>query len=180
MNAIPKALLSATAAFAVIALAAPPASADFFGPSKPKINCKKKKNKNKPQCKKKYRDMSVDEIYNAAYWLSQEGRYRKALDILAYAETANDKRIWNAIGLATRKLGDIDGALPYYARALQLDPNFTLARSYLGEAYLSKGDLAGARGQLREIAVRCGTVCDGYAQLAGHIADYEATSSVGG
>lgn len=149
--------------------------ADFDDPpKKPKLDCSKPENKNKPQCRKSYKDMSDDEIFNAAYWLAREGRYREALEILAASHDPNDKRILNATGFATRKLGDVEAAIPFYRRALAADPGYSLARSYLGEAYLTKGDLAGAKGQLAEIASRCGTTCDGYGQLAKRISDFEA------
>lgn len=164
-------------AFAAASLSAPlsgPAVADFDDPPKPKkIDCTKPENKNKPQCRKSYREMSDDEIYNAAYWLARHGEYKSALGVLAHAHDPNDKRILNATGYATRKLGDIDGALVYYARALDIDPGYTRARSYLGEAYLGKGDVTAAKAQLDEIESRCGRTCDGYAELAGHIAAFE-------
>ncbi len=39
----------------------------------------------------------------------------------------------NYIGYTTRKLGDVDKGLEYYHEALLLDPNYLLAREYLGE-----------------------------------------------
>ena len=43
-------------------------------------------------------------------------------------------------------------------------------REYLGEAYLQKGDVEGAKEQLTEIADRCGGPCDDYELLVKAIA----------
>ena len=120
-------------------------------PARPKIDCTKPGNQNKPACKNKHGELSDDEIYNAAYWMARKGQYREALALLARAKNHDDPRVLNATGFATRKLGDVDGALPYYARALEINPNYAVAREYLGEAFLAKGDLRNARAQLGEI-----------------------------
>ncbi len=150
-----------------------PAFADF-GKPKPKIDCKKPENKNKPACKPKVGRATDDEIYHAAYWMAREGRYAAALDILAMAQHQDDPRILNATGFATRKLGHVDAALPFYHRALQRDPGYVLAREYLGEAYLAKGDLAAAIDQLTAIEARCGRSCTAYIHLAGYIDAFKA------
>ena len=75
-----------------------------------------------------------------------------------------------------RKLGDVHGAMPYYARALALNPNSTRTREYLGEAYLSQGDLMSAKLQLIEIERRCGRTCAEYADLAARITDLEQST----
>ena len=51
------------------------------------------------------------------------------------------------------------------------DPDFTLAREYMGEAYLTLGDVEAAKGQLAEIEKRCGTGCAAYAELVRQIAE---------
>jgi hypothetical protein len=43
----------------------------------------------------------------------------------------------------------------------------------MGEALLTKGDVAAARNELSEIASRCGTGCTAYVHLAEHIAKAE-------
>lgn len=151
------------------------AEADFGAPPA-KIDCTKAKNKNKAACKPSRGAATDDEIYNAAYWMARDGKFREALAVLALARNADDPRILNATGFATRKLGNVDAALPYYRRALTIDPNFVLAREYLGEAYLSKGDLASAKHELGEIASRCGASCTAYVNLAAHIAAFEASA----
>ena len=64
-------------------------------------------------------------------------------------------------------------ALPLYAAALAQDPNFVVARAYLGEAYLTRNEPARAKAELAEIAHRCGTTCPAYVDLDRHIAAYE-------
>lgn len=117
-------------------------------------------------------DMPSDEAFYAGYWLAKSGRYEEALGYLAQA-SAKDERVLTYIGFATRKLGRIDAALPYYGRALALNPNYAVARAYLGEAYLSKGESAKAKDELAEIERRCGRSCAEYADLAHHIAAFE-------
>lgn len=158
-------LIASAAAIAVVA-ATPAAALD----DPPKIDCSKPANKNKPACKPHAGPMSDDEIYNAAYWMAHHGAYREALRLLDHVANADDPRVLSARGYATRKLGNVEAALPLYARALEIDPSYTRAREYLGEALLSKDDLAGARDQLQEIAMRCGTTCSGYAELEHEIA----------
>jgi tetratricopeptide (TPR) repeat protein len=146
-----------------------PAAADFDAPKPKKVDCSKPANKNKPACKDKSNRASDDEIYNAAYWMAREGAYQKALEVLRQARNGDDPRILTATGFATRKLGDVDAALPYYLKALALNPGYVQAREYLGEAYLTKGNLAAAEGELSEIERRCGQTCTAYVHLAQHI-----------
>lgn len=135
---------------------------------KPKIDCSKPANKNKAACKKA--SLTDDELFYAGYWLARDGHYGDAISFLSEARNANDARILTYLGFANRKLGNVDTAMDFYARALAADPNYTIARAYLGEAYLGLGRKADAVAQLGEIATRCGTGCEEYVELATAIA----------
>jgi tetratricopeptide (TPR) repeat protein len=161
-------------------LVSEPVFANNSPPTAPRIDCSNPANKKKPACKAHVGPLSNDEIYNSAYWLAHAGRYSEALSVLAPARDTSDTRLLTEIGFVTRKLGDVDGALPYYRRALAIDPDNTLTREYMGEAFVSKGDLASARAQLGEIEARCGTRCVNYAMLAGAISAAPAAPVRGG
>jgi tetratricopeptide (TPR) repeat protein len=120
-------------------------------------------------------DMTDQEIYYSGYWLARTGQYAEALQFLNQAKV-QDARILTYIGFATRKLGDHDTAMGYYGRALAMNPNYTVARAYLGEAYLEKGDVSQAKAQLSEIATRCGTTCAEYCELQAEIVKHAAKS----
>jgi tetratricopeptide (TPR) repeat protein len=122
--------------------------------------------------------MSDNELFYAGYWLAKNGQYDKALGYLALAQN-KDERVLTYIGFATRKLGHVDDALPIYEKALAVNPDYAVARAYLGEAYLTKGQPDLARAQLSEIERRCGATCAPYVDLKGHIRDYEAGVSKG-
>lgn len=115
---------------------------------------------------------SSADLFYAGYWLARTGKYEEALGYLTLADK-NDPRVVTYIGFATRKLGDVDAALPFYQRALQLNPNYSVARAYMGEAFLQKNEPAKAKAELAEIATRCGTGCAEYLDLASHISDFE-------
>jgi tetratricopeptide (TPR) repeat protein len=157
-----------------------PTLANDSPPSAPSIDCTKPSNKNKPACKDQHKPLSNDEIYNAAYWLAHDGQYKEALAVLSQAKTPNDPRILNETGFVTRKLGNVDAALPYYRQALAINPDYTLAREYMGEAFVTKGDLASAREQLGEIERRRGRDCVEYAKLSEAIARAEKTRALDG
>jgi len=105
-----------------------------------------------------------------AYVLAKEGRYEEALATLDLLKNPNTAEALNYRGYATRKLGRVDEGIGYYLKAVALDPEYTLVREYLGEAYLVKGDMARAKEQLSEIEKRCGTTCEPYGDLAEAIA----------
>jgi tetratricopeptide (TPR) repeat protein len=113
------------------------------------------------------------ELFYAGYWLAKTGRYDEALEYLTRI-AAPDERVLTYIGFATRKKGDTERAMGFYAGALARNPDFAVARAYLGEAHLARGDEAAAAGELAEIGRRCGTACAEYADLAGHIAAWRA------
>lgn len=117
-------------------------------------------------------ELSDDELFYAGYWLAKTGRYAEALTYLSHARM-RDARVLTYIGFATRKQGDVEKALPLYAEALAKDPNFVVARAYLGEAYLTKNEPARAKAELAEIATRCGTTCPAYVDLDRHITAFE-------
>lgn len=111
-------------------------------------------------------------LYTQAISLVRGGYYREAHDLLWTIKQRQQPKVLNYIGYTTRKLGDVDRGIAFYHKALALDPNYSKAREYLGEGYLQKDDLAAARGQLEEIALRCGRDCAEYEALADAIAVY--------
>lgn len=141
---------------------------------KPKIDCSKPENQRKSACKNRNSQLSDDDLFYAGYWLARKGDYRTALHYLNQAANKDDPRVLTYIGFATRKLGDWQTARTYYDRALSIDANYTIARAYLGEAYLQQGDRTSALQELDEIATRCGVTCDEYKELAEAVAKHTA------
>ncbi len=111
------------------------------------------------------------DLTNYAYALAHEGRYQEALDTLDRLQDPNTAVALNYRGYATRKLGRVEEGIGYYLQSVALDPEYTLVREYLGEAYVIEGRLDLAKGQLAEIEKRCGTTCEPYGDLAEAIAD---------
>ncbi len=165
-------LVPAFGAAALLAALTPLQAVADDRPAKPRVDCSKPKNKTKAECQNNH-GASDDAVINGAYWLAHAGKYGEALALLATVESKENPRALNAMGFATRKLGNVDGALPYYARALALEPNYVQAREYLGEAFLAKGDLASARDQLGEIERRAGTGSISFANLKREIGAFE-------
>ena len=101
-----------------------------------------------------------------AYSLAKLGHYERAVDLLHAVKNQNDPRVLNYLGYSYRKMGHLEKGIVYYTKALKIDPNFVLAREYLGEGYASDGQIEKAEEQLAEIEKRCGTGCNEYQQLA--------------
>lgn len=97
-----------------------------------------------------------DQRFDAARELAFAGAHDRALLVLAAASNPKDPRILNYTGFALRKSGRTAEALGYYRQALAIDPDYILARSYMGQALLDQGDVEGATTQLREIRARGG------------------------
>ena len=115
-----------------------------------------------------------DSIYEAGRDLAMAGRYGEAITVLSLAADKSDPRILNYLGYSHRKQGRVLVGLGYYQEALLADPDYTLVREYLGEAYLQLGNVEAARGQLAEIEKRCGSGCAEHAELARQIETFAA------
>ncbi len=124
------------------------------------------KQKDKCVVIKKSSQLDDENIYKAGRDLAFLERYDEAIVILSYAQNKNDPRVLNYLGYSHRKAGRVDVGLGYYKEALRIDPDYTLVREYMGEAFLQKNDVANARGQLAEIEKRCGRQCSEYTELA--------------
>jgi tetratricopeptide (TPR) repeat protein len=111
-------------------------------------------------------DLSDDELYDQGRLLAKEGQYEWALDVLDQVQNKNDPKVLNYMGYANRKAGRFDVAFTYYKKALELNPDFVLAREYLGEGYVAAGRKDLAMLQLGEIAQRCGVTCEEYKDLS--------------
>lgn len=103
-------------------------------------------------------------LYEAARELAYAGQYENAIGVLKVAKNQDDPRILNYMGYANRKAGRVDLAMTYYRKALAVDANYLLARSYMGQGLLAQGKVEEARAQLIEIRDRGGR--DTYAYRA--------------
>ena len=77
-------------------------------------------------------------LYDAGMKAEHQKDYRKAADLFAEAvdKDPHNADAFNMLAHCQRLLGDLDGAIDNYRKALKLRPNFPEAREYLGEAYL--------------------------------------------
>jgi len=164
------AIASASAVALTLFLAAPAHSAGSGSSSgtttQPTTDCEEGKNCDDSK-------LHDERAYQEGASLAQAGHYQRALDILLAADQ-NDPRVLNYIGYSYRKLGRLGTGISYYGRALEIDPDFVLARNYLGEGFVSIGRIDKAEEQLAEIGLRCGTDCTEYTQLAQVITDARA------
>src|SRR5262245_13708327 len=94
----------------------------------------------------------------AAGWLREQARDEFEASLRDYSGAARENRDFaaahNGIGFTRRKLGDYEGALEAYDRALEIKPGFPLAIEYRGEAYLELGRLDDAKGAYQALVDR--------------------------
>lgn len=107
-------------------------------------------------------DASDDNAFNddtrhkAVRELAYAGAYERALSVLASVDNHEDARFLNYHGFIQRKQGNWNAAKGFYKAALTADPDYHLARSYLGQGLVAQGDRASAMAQLKEISARGG------------------------
>lgn len=107
-----------------------------------------------------------DTRFAAVRELAYAGHYADALAMLGAMQEGETDRVLTYLGFITRKSGDIVGGMAYYARALEVNPDNILARSYMGQALVEQGDVAAATRQLIEIRSRGGAGTWAEASLA--------------
>lgn len=132
-------------------------------------NCKTGEvwDKNKKKCVKAQSGILPDEdLYEQGRALAKDGNYDWALKVLASIGNQNDPRVLNYTGYSHRKAGRLEIGISYYRKALAIDPDFVLAREYLGEGYVAAGRIDLAKAELAEIETRCGTSCEEYRELS--------------
>jgi tetratricopeptide (TPR) repeat protein len=146
--------------------AAPPATPTM---SPKKAGCKKGfvmvKRYGKKSCTRKTAELTDDDLYEQGRALAMEGEYAWALEVLGAIQNQNDPRVLNYTGYSHRKSGRLETAVGFYKKALEINPDFVLAREYLGEGYVVAGRVDLAKLELGEIAKRCGVQCTEYQEL---------------
>ncbi len=109
--------------------------------------------------------LSDEDLARAGRQLALDGHYQDAIKVLELAANDNDPAVLTYLGYSHRKLGNIDLGISLYKKALDIDPDNVDTREYLGEGYVSKGELDLAWLELVEIEKRCGTPCVEYQAL---------------
>jgi len=116
-------------------------------------------------------------LFDAARELAFAGQYENAITVLYQARNRNDPRILNYLGYTNRQAGRMEVALGYYRQALAIDPDYVLARSYMGQALVILGRLSEAEDQLLEIRARSGQGTWAEAALSNALSDAGFRSS---
>ena len=123
-----------------------------------KKKCKKKGlvyDKKTKKCVEASRGMFDDDfIYINARAMAYDGHFQHAINLLQLADNQDDPRVLNYLGFSNRKLGRTAIAMEYYQRALAINPDYILARSYMGQGMVADGNMTGAKEQLAEISER--------------------------
>ncbi len=121
----------------------------------------------KKKCVKQTSEVVPDKSLKAQGWaLARSGQYENAVDLFRLVADKRDPEALNGLGYSHRKMGLVEQGIAFYQKALDADPNYILAREYLGEGYVKLGKMDLAREQLSEIGTRCGTACEEYLLLA--------------
>lgn len=94
--------------------------------------------------------------FKAVRELAWAGRPEDALKVLATMHEGESDRVLTYLGFANRKAGRLEEGLAYYSKALAVNPDNFLARSYYGQALVEMGEIELASLQLDEIRARGG------------------------
>lgn len=86
-------------------------------------------------------NLDSDKLFDLALQASETNDTRKSIDILktALQQTPNDARMWYMLGSLYTNIGIYDKAVQNMEKALQVDPNYTIARFHLGLMQLMSG-----------------------------------------
>ena len=123
--------------------------------------------KKKKKCVRKRSEIFPDQILKEQGWsLAYAGKFEAAIELFELAADQSDPEVLNGLGYNNRKLGRLETGFSYYKKALAINPDYILAREYLGEGYVAAGRINLAKLQLEEIAKRCGSSCKEYKKLA--------------
>lgn len=115
--------------------------------------------------------LNNDQRYTAVRELAYAGRIDEAQLVLASMTEGDSDRVLTYRGFLARKSGDWETGRAQYLAALAANPDNLLARSYMGQGLMQRGDKDGARAQHAEILRRGGAGT--WAELA--LADAIAT-----
>jgi Flp pilus assembly protein TadD len=87
--------------------------------------------------------------------------YASALaELRNLAEDVQQADVYNLLGFALRKTGDVKTSLTYYTKALEMQPEHKAAREYLGELYVKTGNMEKAKEQLAVLVKLCPGGCE--------------------
>jgi tetratricopeptide (TPR) repeat protein len=109
--------------------------------------------------------LSDEDRARAGRHLALDGRFSEAIAVLESVANKDNAFVLTYLGYSHRKLGDVDLGISLYKKALEIDPENVDTREYLGEGYVTKGQLDLAYLELAEIEKRCGATCKEYQAL---------------
>jgi tetratricopeptide (TPR) repeat protein len=111
--------------------------------------------------------------YKAARQALREHDYGAAIEALNRAARLDPDNadVQNLLGFAHRESGEVKASLPYYERALALNPNHVGAHEYIGHAYLYLGQVGKAKEHLARLGEICGD-CPEHESLERAIAEW--------
>lgn len=118
-----------------------------------------------------------DPDYTTGVRAIKERRFTEAILLLRRVvdRDVRNADAFNWLAYATRSSGDAAGSLPIYEKALAIDPKHRGAHEYVGEAYLTLGNVAKAREHLARLAKLCFLPCSEYRDLKNAVEEYEKT-----
>jgi len=100
-------------------------------------------------------NFSEEQLYQAVRELAYDGQFENAQTVLRVMDQ-DDDRVLTYWGFTYRKMGEAELANTYYQRAIETNPDNILARSYMGQGYVTEGKTELAIAQWREIKARGG------------------------
>lgn len=100
-------------------------------------------------------NFSEEQLYQAVRELAYDGQFENAQNVLRVMDQ-DDDRVLTYWGFTYRKMGEAELAETYYQRAIESNPDNILARSYMGQGYVTEGKTELTIAQWREIKARGG------------------------
>lgn len=152
----------ALAAALTLPVAALAASGNDWNPPKPTETTKTCKGKRvwdeqKKRCvRPRKSSLNQEQLLGAARELAYAGRQEDAQAVLSAMADQQDSVVLTYWGFTHRKLGNSELARVYYDQALARDPDNILARSYMGQGLVERGNFGAALIQWKEINARGG------------------------